>query len=131
MNSWRCGVGWLENHLLSVVLPPSTRGTLLPPPVSSRMGICVCVPAGHLVLCKMSVGHLVLCKMSVRHLVHKTFSPYQRSLKFFPIQNILERVWSMPKGFRQDQISRTFCLHGHLGQNQMSANCVCRKAGTI
>ena len=77
--------------LLGAVLPPATRGTLLPSPLSSGGGW-----GGLVLLCKMCVMCVCvcvfLCKMSIRHLVQKTFGPHQRALKLFPIQNILEHI---------------------------------------
>ena len=60
-------------------------------------------------------GHLVLSKMSMRHLVHA-----KRPLKFGPIQNIHEHIWSMPNGFGRDQnikdlLAWTRCLPGSFG----------------
>ena len=75
--------------LLGAVLPPATRGTLLPSPLSSggrgSYAKCECV-------CVCVCVCVFLCKISIRHLVQKTFGPHQRALKLFPIQNILEHI---------------------------------------
>ena len=47
----------------------------------------------------------VLPKMSKRHLIHNL-----RSLRYGPIQNTHNRIWFMPNGIGEDQISRTFWL---------------------
>ena len=57
-------------------------------------------------------------QMSANQMLCRTFGPVQNSirylvyakgaLKFGPVQNIREHIWSMPNGFGQDQISRTF-----------------------
>ena len=52
---------------------------------------------------------LVLSKTSIRHLVHAKRSWYL--VIFGPVQNVQKYIWSMPNGFGQDQISKTF-WHG-------------------
>lgn len=41
-------------------------------------------------------------------MVNKKFGPHQKVLKFGLIKNVHEYIWSMPSGFGQDQISKTF-----------------------
>lgn len=101
-----CGLGssfvWLQLRMERDAVQPSVTEPVL-------VGLFSQMPCKMLVLSKTSkclltrcfAGHLVLSKMSIRYLVHA-----KRSLKFGPVQNIHECIWSMPNGFGQDQISK-------------------------